>query len=202
MAGPVMVPAVHECGQRLLAGIDQDAAGVLAEELRQLGLRLAPAALEGCVANGAPAGHRVAAEIEFQFPRASAAFANVSAHAIYPPCLVRFDLSVAQRVRRVIDAATVVFGVYPDTSESTGFGLHIIKGTRELQVAIAANESLQAVANAVPCTCLEQAMAAEQASPKACFPVMLHMSAFDPKRTLLIAARDSIAARDPKLPNR
>jgi hypothetical protein len=67
-----------------------------------------------------------------------------------------------QYVRGVIDAATVVFGVYQDAEQPNGVGMHIIKGKRELQVAIASGGETMVTMDAVPCECLEQAIAAEQ----------------------------------------
>ena len=54
-------------------------------------------------------------------------------------------------VKRTIDAATIVFGVYPDAGSPNGVGMHIIKGSRELQVVIASGQSDQFLTDAIPC---------------------------------------------------
>ena len=65
-------------------------------------------------------------------------------------------------VKGVVEGATIVFGVFQDLAAANGVDMHIIKGKRELQVCIASGEPLQARVDAIPCICLEQAIAAEQ----------------------------------------
>ena len=64
-------------------------------------------------------------------------------------------------VKGLIDKATIVVGVYPDDAEPHGVGMHVIKGLREIQVVVASGEDAPFIINAVPCSALEQAMAAE-----------------------------------------
>jgi hypothetical protein len=65
-------------------------------------------------------------------------------------------------VRSVIDANQIVFGVYQDASEPDGVGMHVIKGIREIQAVMASGRPEGYQTDAVPCTSLEQAIAAEQ----------------------------------------
>jgi hypothetical protein len=65
-------------------------------------------------------------------------------------------------VKRTIDAATIVFGVYADAGSPNGVGLHIIKGKRELQVVIASSRPDQFLIDAIPCIKRAQAMAAAE----------------------------------------
>src|SRR5829696_8498124 len=62
-------------------------------------------------------------------------------------------------VKRVLDSAILAFGVYPDVASPSGVRLHIIKGTRELQVVIASGNPDRFVIEAIPCVDLEQAIA-------------------------------------------
>jgi len=68
------------------------------------------------------------------------------------------DDEVGAYVKSVIDAATIVFGTYPDAGSPDGVGLHIIKGKREL----ASGRSDQFPTTAIPCLELELAVAAEK----------------------------------------
>jgi hypothetical protein len=61
-------------------------------------------------------------------------------------------------VKTVIDAATIVFGTYPDAGSPDGMGMYIIKGKREL----ASGRSDQFPTTAIPCLELELAIAAEK----------------------------------------
>lgn len=66
-------------------------------------------------------------------------------------------------IKNIIEKATVVFGVYPDKS-SNEFGVHIIKGRREIGVFLASwgvAPYEDGTITAIPCTGVEQAMAAE-----------------------------------------
>jgi hypothetical protein len=60
--------------------------------------------------------------------------------------------------KTVIDAATIVFGTYPDAGLPDGVGMYIIKGKREL----ASGRSDQFPTTAIPCLELELAVAAEK----------------------------------------
>jgi hypothetical protein len=67
-------------------------------------------------------------------------------------------------VKNIVGGATVVFGVYPESSNT--FGLRIIKGSREMQVLMASNEREAAshedfAITAIPCLDIEQAKAVE-----------------------------------------
>jgi hypothetical protein len=68
------------------------------------------------------------------------------------------DDEVGAYVKTVIDAATIVFGTYPDAGSPDGVGMYIIKGTREL----ASGRSDQFPMTAIPCLELELAIAAEK----------------------------------------
>jgi hypothetical protein len=63
-------------------------------------------------------------------------------------------------VKCIIDAATIVYGVYPDVASPNGVGLHIIKSLRELQVVIASGKADLFKIDAISCIELEQAVAA------------------------------------------
>jgi hypothetical protein len=67
-------------------------------------------------------------------------------------------------VKDIIGKATVVFGVYPESSNT--FGLRIIKGNREMQVLMASNEHEAAshedfAITAIPCLDIDQAKTVE-----------------------------------------
>jgi hypothetical protein len=62
---------------------------------------------------------------------------------------------VGAYVKTVIDAATIVFGTYPDPGSPGGVGVYIIKGKRELA------SGRQFPTTAIPCLELELAIAAE-----------------------------------------
>jgi hypothetical protein len=63
-------------------------------------------------------------------------------------------------IKRLIDDHTVVFGVWADPSCPGGCDMFIIKGERELQAAVATGETITIHTVAVPCACIEQAIAA------------------------------------------
>ena|ERR1035437_3953149 len=65
-------------------------------------------------------------------------------------------------MRSVIDANQVVFGVYQDTGEPDGVGMHLIKGSRELQAVVVSGRLEGLRVDAVPRESFEQAIAAEQ----------------------------------------
>ncbi|WP_029585867.1 hypothetical protein [Bradyrhizobium sp. URHD0069] len=65
-------------------------------------------------------------------------------------------------VKRTIDAATIVVGIFADAGSPNGVGMHVIKGSRELQVVIASGQPDQFLIDAIPCMELEQAIAAER----------------------------------------
>jgi hypothetical protein len=62
-------------------------------------------------------------------------------------------------VKDIINAATIVFGIYTDVVSPDGVGMHIVKGVREMQVVVASGESDQFVMSAIPCISMEQAIA-------------------------------------------
>jgi hypothetical protein len=66
-------------------------------------------------------------------------------------------------IKRTIDRATCVFGIYPDVTEPDGVGMDIIKGEREVQAVVASGYNQDMAATAIPCIDLEQAIAAKQA---------------------------------------
>jgi hypothetical protein len=65
----------------------------------------------------------------------------------------------ADYVKRVLDSAILAFGVYSDVASPSGVRLHIIKGTRELQVVIASGNPDRFLIEAIPCVDLKQAIA-------------------------------------------
>jgi len=67
-----------------------------------------------------------------------------------------------QYVEGIVEGAVIVFGVFPDAESPDGVGMHIIKGLRELQSAMASGRAKAFAIDAVPCMQLEQARAAEQ----------------------------------------
>jgi hypothetical protein len=73
------------------------------------------------------------------------------------------EREAASYVKNIIDTATIAVGVYPDADEFNGIGLHIIKGNREMQVLVASEEAGKFLIDAIPCTELEQAVAAAEA---------------------------------------
>jgi hypothetical protein len=91
-----------------------------------------------------------------QFRRAMAEVAEQHRQALEPLS----PREAGDYVKRLIDDHPIVFGVWADPSHPNGFDLLIIKGERELQVAIASGEALTVRTAAVPCVCIEQAIAA------------------------------------------
>jgi hypothetical protein len=67
-----------------------------------------------------------------------------------------------QYVEGIVDGAMIVFGVFPDAESPDGVGMHIIKGSRELQSVMASGRAKVVAIDAVPCIQLEQSIAAEQ----------------------------------------
>jgi hypothetical protein len=65
-------------------------------------------------------------------------------------------------VKRTIGAATIVVGIFADAGSPNGVGMHVIKGSRELQVVIASGQPDQFLIDAIPCVELEQAIAAAE----------------------------------------
>lgn len=65
-------------------------------------------------------------------------------------------------VRDVIDGADIVWGVFEDPTATHGFGMHLIKGRRELQTVTASKKTAQVFLDAISCSCAEQAIAAER----------------------------------------
>jgi hypothetical protein len=78
------------------------------------------------------------------------------------------DKEALQFVKRVIEDAEIVWGVYQDATQPNGVGMHIIKGRRALSTISEAGQfvgkgfAFEMRMSAVPCTCLEQAVATEQ----------------------------------------
>jgi hypothetical protein len=73
-----------------------------------------------------------------------------------------------QFVKRVISDAEIVWGVYQDATQPNGVGIHIIKGRRALSTIVGSEQfvgkdfAFPIRMSAVPCDCLEQAVATEQ----------------------------------------
>jgi hypothetical protein len=65
-------------------------------------------------------------------------------------------------VRNIIDRNQIVFGVYRDSDEVDGVGMHLIKGARELQAILASGAPQDLRSDAVPCNDLDEAIEAEQ----------------------------------------
>jgi hypothetical protein len=78
------------------------------------------------------------------------------------------DKEALQFVKRVINDAEVVWGVYQDATQPNGVGLHIIKGRRALSTISKSEQfvgkgfSFEMRFSAIRCDCLEQAIATEQ----------------------------------------
>jgi hypothetical protein len=73
-----------------------------------------------------------------------------------------------QFVKRVINDAEIVWGVYQDATQPYGVGVHIIKGRRALSTISKSGQfvgkdfGFKLRFSAIPCDCLEQAVATEQ----------------------------------------
>jgi hypothetical protein len=65
-------------------------------------------------------------------------------------------------VYRLIEASDLVLAVWQDAEEPDGVGMYVIKGDRLLRTIIAENKAMPAKMTAVPCECLEQAVALKQ----------------------------------------
>jgi hypothetical protein len=67
-----------------------------------------------------------------------------------------------QYVKGIVEGAAIVLGVFPDAESSDGVGMHIIKGSREVQSVMASGRAENFAVDAVPCIDLGQALFAEQ----------------------------------------
>ncbi len=65
-------------------------------------------------------------------------------------------------IRQLVDANEIVFGVWQDRLEPDGVGMMPIKGQQLLRVVVASGKSLRVNLTAIPCTCIEEAMALQQ----------------------------------------
>ena len=93
-------------------------------------------------------------------------------------------------VQQRVDNSEIVFGVWPDSGQTGGFGFHLIKGRGHLAALSGAKLPDEVTTTAIPCVGLEQAIAAEQV-----------WGAPDPDQTPLKAARQKKgkkASRSPK----
>jgi hypothetical protein len=65
-------------------------------------------------------------------------------------------------VTDLVANADVAVGVFTDSQSHDGVGLYTIKGTPELQAIIGSGDGEWLRVTAIPCICLEQAMAARK----------------------------------------
>jgi hypothetical protein len=65
-------------------------------------------------------------------------------------------------VAKIVGAADVVFGVWQDDDEPNGVGLHCIKGIERIAEIAHSGHAGELKLAAVPCTSVEQAIAAER----------------------------------------
>lgn len=67
-----------------------------------------------------------------------------------------------QPVRQLIDDSDVAIGVWQDPKARYGVGLHVIKGAKLFKESIASGKPFTARVAAIPCECVEQAIAAQR----------------------------------------
>jgi hypothetical protein len=67
-----------------------------------------------------------------------------------------------QYVKSLVDTSDVFIGVWQDADYPNGVGTYIIKGDRLLRGVIANNKGQSVRFAAIPCECLEQAIALKQ----------------------------------------
>ena len=74
----------------------------------------------------------------------------------------RYYLSDTDSLRRLIDSAEIVIGVWQDFDEPNGVGHLVIKGKKRLTSTSDTCTSLSMTVQGVPCECLEEAIAIER----------------------------------------
>jgi hypothetical protein len=67
-----------------------------------------------------------------------------------------------ETVRKIIDGATVVLGIYQDMDETFGVGMHVIKGQRLMKATLADGTTRRARTECIPCSSLEEAMTMQE----------------------------------------
>jgi hypothetical protein len=67
-----------------------------------------------------------------------------------------------ETVRKMIEGATVVIGVFQDMDEPFGVGIHVIKGQRLMKSVLADGTTRRARTECIACRSLEEAVAAQK----------------------------------------
>jgi hypothetical protein len=65
-------------------------------------------------------------------------------------------------IKRLFERGEIVIGVWQDSSRQYGIGTLVLKGAKLLMETIASKQTATARISAIPCSCLEQAIAAQQ----------------------------------------
>ena len=65
-------------------------------------------------------------------------------------------------IKRMFEENEIVFGVWQDASKPHGIDFLVLKGAKLLLESVASNQAVTARTSAIPCECLEQAIAAKQ----------------------------------------
>ena len=97
-----------------------------------------------------------------QYPKSELAQHKAMMVALANKNLSRLNGCGIDEIRQLVDAHEVVFGVWQDLSEPDGIGSLIIKGQQILRVVAASNGSKNVSLTAIPCSCIEEAMAFHQ----------------------------------------
>jgi hypothetical protein len=66
-------------------------------------------------------------------------------------------------VKKLIQGANIAIGIWQDAAEPNGVGWHVIKGRRHLANITSSGVPAGLKVTGIPCTCVEQAIAAEDA---------------------------------------
>jgi hypothetical protein len=74
----------------------------------------------------------------------------------------RGKVGAVEIVRKMIEGASVVIGVFQDMDEPFGVGIHVIKGQRLMKSVLADGTTRRARTECIACRSLEEAVAMQQ----------------------------------------